>query len=130
MNKIQVYKDIIMFDFGVFIKQQRTAHNMTQKELGKYLNVSEAMVSRYESNTAVPPLETLRSIAVIFNVSMDTLCGIQHAGSLSVHGLNENQRQIVSELIDRMRGTEITPRRDDSADIYRLIGRIVAELVK
>ena len=119
-----------MFDFGSFIKEQRLSHNMTQKELGKRLNVSEAMVSRYESNTAFPPLETLRSIAVIFNVSMDTLCGIQHAGSVSVHGLNENQRQIVSELIDRMRGADITPRRDDSGEVYRLIGRIVTELVK
>ena len=119
-----------MFDFGVFVKEQRLAHHMTQKELGKRLNVSEAMVSRYESNTAFPPLETLRNIAVIFNVSMDTLCGITHAGSLSVHGLSESQRQLVSELIDRLRSADVPARRDESADLYRLIGRIVTELVK
>ena len=119
-----------MYDFGAILKELRMSHGMTQKELAKRLNVSNPMVSKYESNNAFPEVETLRNIAVIFNVSMDTLCGITHAGSLSVHGLSENQRQLVSELIDRLRSADVPARRDESADLYRLIGRIVTELVK
>ena len=119
-----------MFDFGANLRQIRTAHKMTQKELAEKLGISVTAVSKYETNITFPPLETLRNIAVIFNVSMDTLCGITHAGSLSVHGLSESQRQIVSELIDRLRSADVPARRDESADLYRLIGRIVTELVK
>ena len=67
------------------------------------LNVTEGTISKYEANTMTPPFETLRSIASIFNVSMDTLCGMKHQGTLSTHGLTEAQTETVKALVDAYR---------------------------
>lgn len=84
-----------MYDLGALIRSLRKERKITQKKLGEMLNVTEGTISKYEANTMTPPFETLRSIASIFNVSMDTLCGMKHQGTLSTHGLTEAQAETV-----------------------------------
>ena len=67
-----------MYDLGALIRSLRKERKITQKKLGEMLDVTEGTISKYEANTMTPPFETLRSIASIFNVSMDTLCGMKH----------------------------------------------------
>ena len=55
----------MIYELGATIKELRKKQNMTQKELAQRLNVSEATICKYENNTATPPFETLRSLAVI-----------------------------------------------------------------
>lgn len=87
-----------MYDLGALIRSLRKERKITQKKLGEMLDVTEGTISKYEANTMTPPFETLRSIASIFNVSMDTLCGMKHQGTLSTHGLTEAQTETVKAL--------------------------------
>ena len=76
-----------------------------------------------------PPLETLRSMASIFNVSMDTLCGMKYQGVISVHGLTERQTAIIQDLSNIFRNQN-SVRKTLSVEQYAILGQIVEEMTK
>ena len=88
-----------MVDLGVRIQQLRMERNMSQSELGKALNRSKSVISAYENDLRIPPLEVLTEIALIFNVSLDYLVGIDKLEMVSVEGLNGTQKAIIHSLI-------------------------------
>ena len=61
--------------FGNTLKQLRTEHKMTQKELGEKLNLSQRVIGYYEKDERFPDQITLIKIADFFNVSVDFLLG-------------------------------------------------------
>ena len=119
-----------MYDFGLTLKELRKKHNMTQKKLADKLNITEGSISKYESNTASPPFDTLLSIAAIFNISMDELCGTQNKGAVSLYGLTENPIQLVCELVEILKERNISVRKVTSMEQYAIIGQIATELTK
>ena len=88
-----------MVDLGVRLQQLRMERNMSQSELGKALNRSKSVISAYENDLRIPPLEVLTEIALIFNVSLDFLVGIDKAEMVSVEGLSDTQKTIIHSLI-------------------------------
>ena len=48
-----------------------------------------------KNDLRIPPLEVLTEIALIFNVSLDFLVGIDKAEMVSVDGLNDTQKAII-----------------------------------
>lgn len=58
---------------GEKIKLYRESKNMTQVEIAESLGVKPATVSKYESGTLEPNIESLKKLAEIFNVSVDEL---------------------------------------------------------
>ena len=88
-----------MVDLGVRLQQLRMDRNMSQSELGKALNRSKSVINAYENDLRIPPLEVLTEIALIFNVSLDFLVGIDKAEMVSVDGLNDTQKAIIHSLI-------------------------------
>ena len=89
----------MMVDLGVRIQQLRMERNMSQSELGKALNRSKSVISAYENDLRIPPLEVLTEIALIFNVSLDYLVGIDKLEMVSVEGLNDTQKAIIHSPI-------------------------------
>ena len=57
------------------LRKLRKKNNLSMKELGKVLNVSESTISLYESGKREPDFETLIKLAEYFNVSTDYLLG-------------------------------------------------------
>lgn len=55
----------------------RKASNLTMKQLGEIINVSESTISMYETGKREPDQKTLIKIANYFNVSIDFLLGIE-----------------------------------------------------
>ena len=119
-----------IYDRGELIRKLRTEHNLTQKQLANRLGVSEATICKYENNTSVPPFETLRSIASIFNVSMDDLCGMKRQGTVSTHGLSESQTETLKALIEAYRLKNAQTGKTLTQEQFAILGRIVAELSK
>ena len=117
------------FDFGAVLKDLRKQKGYTQKRLAEVLNVSETTISKYESNTAVPPFETVRAIAAWFNISVDSLAGNEVPHTISLYGLSEIQIDIVKELVkiysnkNNLTGTGL------SSKEYELLGRIMESFV-
>lgn len=119
-----------MYDLGALIKSLRKERKITQKKLGEILGVTEGTISKYEANTMTPPFETLRSIASFFNISMDTLCGIKHQGTLSTHGLTEGQTDTLKSLIDIYRIKNTQTGEAATQEQLAVLGKIATELTK
>lgn len=55
------------------IKDLREDHDLTQKELSKFLNISQVAYSYYELNRRNIPLELLAKLADYYHTSVDYL---------------------------------------------------------
>ena len=58
---------------GENIKKIRNEKKLTQKELARLLNVSEAMISQYESKNSNLRLSTIQKIAAALGVKLEDL---------------------------------------------------------
>ena len=58
---------------GIFTKKLRKEKHITQEQLAKELNVSEKVVSRWETGSSIPDLEYSKLICNYFNITMDEL---------------------------------------------------------
>ncbi len=92
-----------MFDFGLRIQELRMGLNLSQEALGKKIGRSKSVVCGYENNTAVPPLAVLVDLAVIFNVSLDYLVGIDKQEMVSISALKNSQKDLVYSMIDEFK---------------------------
>ena len=63
-------------NIGETIKKLRKQRDMTQEQLAEYLNISPQAVSRWEINSNLPDITFIPMLANIFNVTSDTLLGI------------------------------------------------------
>lgn len=60
---------------GSRIKDLRKNEKMTQKDLGKLVNVTKVSICCYENGSRLPSLEILEDLAEVFKVSVDYLLG-------------------------------------------------------
>lgn len=115
------------YDCGLIIKKLREKANMTQQELGQKINRDKGVISRYENNYQPVPFETMRTFAVIFNVSMDYLAGMDRQNNISVSGLSNEQIDIIRSLSEIFRnengGCKLT------AEQFEILGRIVTDFL-
>jgi len=63
-------------DLGSKIKNIRYNHNISQEELARILEINRNYLSRIETNKSLPTAEILAKLAVKFNISIDTLLGV------------------------------------------------------
>ena len=59
--------------FAQRLKTLRAEHNMTQKELGRRMNLSRTTITGYETKNRQPSHEKLADMASIFGVTVDYL---------------------------------------------------------
>lgn len=118
-----------MFDLGVNLRELRRSRKWTQKRLAEMLNVSEASISKYESNLAAPPIEILRGYAALFKVSMDELLGNQSKGVVSLQGLTDEQASVIQELADLFKQENINSE-NIPIRAYAVLGKIAMEMQK
>ena len=65
-----------MKKFNERLKELREENNLTQTKLAKELLVDQRSLSFYELGKYEPNLETLKRMALFFNVSSDYLLGL------------------------------------------------------
>ena len=61
--------------FGERLRELRKINNLSQLELGKLLNMSKMAISHWEKGNSEPSIEQLKTMAMIFEVSVDYLIG-------------------------------------------------------
>lgn len=94
--------DIEPFDFGVRLRQLRENRKMTQKDLAKAIDVCKNTISRYESNYQNPTMDKIQALARLFNVTADYIVGFEHAPTIQVHDLTEEQRKALDDFIEKI----------------------------
>ena len=60
-------------NIGEKIKKYRESKKMTQKEIAEILGVEPATISKYESGTIEPNIESIKKISEIFEITIDEL---------------------------------------------------------
>ena len=79
-------------EIGNKINQLRKLSGMTQEQLAEKLNVSRQTISKWESDSTSPDLESIVKISRIFHVSLDDLLKEGEAGEA-----NKTDEQITIE---------------------------------
>lgn len=87
---------------GKKIKFLRRKYNLTQKEMSKKINISYSSISKYENNQSLPDLETLKKIAVFFNISVDYLLDVKIEADKDIFNINslpEEDKKTIKKFI-------------------------------
>ena len=64
--------------FGKRLKLLREEKKLTQEELGKYINMTKANISKYENEGLEPNIDTIKLLADLFVIPVDYLLGRIH----------------------------------------------------
>ena len=90
-------------DFGNRLKELRLQAGLTQKQLADLIGVTKSVISFYERQERTPSPDVLKKLASVFHVSTDFLLDIDKVKRLDISGLDENDVQIVSMMVDALR---------------------------
>lgn len=78
------------------IKELRDTRNMSQQRLADELNVTQAMVSKYELGVSEPDVGMIKRIAEYFGVSSDYLLELSDdKAAISVQGLSQEEKDVL-----------------------------------
>ena len=72
---------------GEKIKTYRENKNMTQNEVADILGVKSATISKYETNTLEPNIESIKKLAEIFEISIDELLKDEEKFNISKYNI-------------------------------------------
>lgn len=59
--------------FNYYLSFKRKQYNLSQAELGKYLNVSNKMISKWERGSLIPSIEYLIAISILFKDDLESI---------------------------------------------------------
>lgn len=93
--------------FGERLRNLRTARNMSQEQVARYIGLTRSAYSHYEINNRQPVYTTLLKLAVLFDVSVDYLINdnsyleLRETNQLLQlwHGLDADSRQQTLQLM-------------------------------
>ena len=66
-----------MKEFGERLRELRTEKNISAKQLGDILKVSDATIIRWENDTMSPKIDYILPLCKYFKVTSDYLLGIE-----------------------------------------------------
>lgn len=81
---------------GGFLKQLRKERSMTQEQLAERLNVSSRTVSRWETGSNIPDLDTLIEMADLYGVDIRELIDGERKGE----NMDAETREILKKVAD------------------------------
>lgn len=105
---------------GDRIRALRTNAGMTQIELANKLNISNSTLSQYESGARTPSDDMKLKIAALFQVSIDSLLGVDIKKASTLDRVDAKELQLLKELVD-----QLTPEQQQELLRY---GRYLASL--
>lgn len=82
------------------------ASKRRRNQVAYALNISAVTVGRWENNYKTPSLEHMVGLAVLFNVSLNTIAGLQEESVLSIGRLSESQRQLMLDIVHEFSNPE------------------------
>jgi DNA-binding XRE family transcriptional regulator len=84
---------------GMFLKQLRNEHGMTQEQLGEKIGVSNKTISRWETGKYMPPVDCLHMLSDIYHISInEMLSGERASGDEFTKLADENLTVTLKEL--------------------------------
>ena len=85
------------------IKMLRETKGITQAELARKLGVTRSSVNAWELGISVPSTQWLVQLATVFDVSTDYLLCADKSATIDIHGLTEEDTQVIYLLIQHLK---------------------------
>ena len=95
----------VNMDFNTKLQQLRTKKGLTQEQLAEKVCVSRVAVSKWEAGRGYPNLDSLKMLAKVFDVSIDSLLSSEELLDIAeVHRKNESNmfRSLLFGIMDFM----------------------------
>lgn len=89
----------MIYDFGKRLKTLREEKKLTQEQVGKRLEITGASISGYENNIAMPPIDILKQLAILYGVTTDYLLGLENRKSIIIEAKTIEQEKAIEEII-------------------------------
>ena len=87
---------------GEFLKQLRKENKLTQEQLGEKLGVTNKTVSKWETGNYMPPIEILKLLSELYNVSInEILSGRRLSDGEYKENAEENMANALEKLASR-----------------------------
>ena len=78
-------------NIGEKISNLRKVNGMTQNDLAKKMNVTDATISKWERNASCPDIDTINEIAKVFGITVDELLNSNK---------EKNEIKIIKQIVD------------------------------
>ncbi len=85
------------------LKKLRREKGLTQQEIAKLLNISQATYWGYEIGKYEPSIEILIKLSKILKVSVDKLIGNENKFSIDISNMNEVQQELITNYIETIK---------------------------
>jgi len=96
----------VVMDLGSKIKNIRYNNNVSQDEMAKILKINRNYLSRIETNKSLPTAEVLIRLAETFNISIDSLLGIDVDGKEGAE-IKLNKIKKISQYCSHLSNSEL-----------------------
>lgn len=93
----------MVYDFGLRLKSLREKRNLSQSDVAARLEVTRSTISGYECNTITPSVEQLVKLALLYNMSLDYMMGLENRYHLYLDDLSESQQQAILDIVERIK---------------------------
>lgn len=93
--------------FGDILRNLIEEKSITQKELGRQLNIAPSTIGNYVRNLREPDYQTLKQIASYFNVSIDYLLDYNNSELSSSNQKEDELLKIFRALNDQQKDSYI-----------------------
>lgn len=80
------------YDFGNYLAKKRKEAGYSQFQFGRLLGVSGKAVSKWETGSSVPKLETLTKIAGLTGTDLGDLVSLREVGSREITGIRRSRK--------------------------------------
>ncbi len=84
--------------FSEVLRSLRIQRGLTQQELGGFVGLSKAVISKYENGIGYPTLDSLIYFAEYFGVTTDYLLGVEHSKLIDVSDLTSEEIETLNSI--------------------------------
>jgi len=92
-----------VYDFGLRLAALRKKRGLSQNDVAKRIDVNKATISAYERNITMPSVETLKTLAILYNSSVDYMLGFADRTQIFIDDLSLNQQDFVLDVLKQVR---------------------------
>jgi len=81
----------------------RESANLTQEEVGRRIGVTKGTVNKYENNTALPPVDKLEVMAILYRTSLDYLRNLDKRSCIFIDDLTVSQQHLIKSVVNNLK---------------------------
>ena len=89
------------FDFGLCLRELRTAAKLTQSQLADRTGISRSTLYRYENSQNLPDSDIIVRLALALHTTTDYLLGLDDAPTIKIYHLKPGQAAVMYNFIEQ-----------------------------